>query len=113
MQPHETPHLCPVCAPACAVDDARRDRVRPRHHLARLRRLGVQCLEAAHQNIGADLVAKAPPDGYTLLMATVSTHAINPGLYKNMPYDSVKSFAPVALVGEVANVLAVNPSFPA
>ena len=38
-------------------------------------------------NIGADVVAKAPADGYTLLMATVSTHAINPGLYRSMPYD--------------------------
>src|ERR1043165_4956991 len=38
-------------------------------------------------NIGADIVAKAPPDGYTLLVATVSTHAINPGLYARMPYD--------------------------
>ena len=46
-------------------------------------------------NIGAEVVAKATPDGYTLLMATVSTNAINPGLYKHMPYDAVKDFAPV------------------
>jgi tripartite-type tricarboxylate transporter receptor subunit TctC len=64
-------------------------------------------------NIGADMVAKAPPDGYTLLMATVSTHAINPGLYRNMPYDPVKDFAPVAQVGVTPCVLAVNPSLPA
>src|SRR5690349_1679951 len=63
-------------------------------------------------NIGADMVAKAPPDGYTLLMATVSTHAINPGLYRNMPYDPVKDFAPVAQVGVTPCVLAVNPSLP-
>jgi tripartite-type tricarboxylate transporter receptor subunit TctC len=61
-------------------------------------------------NIGADLVAKSPPDGYTLLMATVSTHAINPGLYRNMPYDPVKDFAPVMQVGVTPCVLAVNPS---
>ena len=64
-------------------------------------------------NVGADLVAKAPADGYTLLLGTVGTAVTNQYLYKTMPYDSVKSFAPVALVGEVANVLAVHPSFPA
>jgi tripartite-type tricarboxylate transporter receptor subunit TctC len=63
-------------------------------------------------NIGAEVVAKAPADGYTLLMATVSTHAINPGLYKNMPYDPVNDFAPVAQVGVTPCVLAVNPSLP-
>lgn len=63
-------------------------------------------------NIGADVVAKASPDGYTLLMATVSTHAINPGLYKNMPYDPIKDFAPVGQVGVTPCVLAVNPSVP-
>jgi tripartite-type tricarboxylate transporter receptor subunit TctC len=64
-------------------------------------------------NVGAELVAKSPPDGYTLLLGTVGTAVTNQYLYKAMPYDSLKSFAPVALVGEVANVLAVNPSFPA
>jgi len=64
-------------------------------------------------NIGADIVAKAAPDGYTLLMATVSTHAINPGLYKRMPYDPVLDFAPVGQVGVTPCVLAVNPSLPA
>ena len=64
-------------------------------------------------NVGAELVAKAPPDGYTLLLGTVGTAVTNQYLYKAMPYDSMKSFAPVALVGEVANVLAVHPSFPA
>jgi tripartite-type tricarboxylate transporter receptor subunit TctC len=64
-------------------------------------------------NIGADVVAKAAPDGYTLLMATVSTHAINPGLYKRMPYDPVLDFAPVGQVGVTPIVLAVNRSVPA
>ena len=64
-------------------------------------------------NIGADVVAKAAPDGYTLLMATVSTHAINPGLYKKMPYDPVRDFAPVGQVGVTPIVLAVNRSVPA
>ena len=63
-------------------------------------------------NIGADLVAKSQPDGYTLLVGTVGTHAINPSLYAKMPYDHVKDFAPVVLVAGVPNVLVVNPSLP-
>ena len=63
-------------------------------------------------NIGAELVAKAPADGYTLLMGTVGTHAINPSLYAKMPYDHVKDFAPVILVAGVPNVLVVNPEVP-
>jgi tripartite-type tricarboxylate transporter receptor subunit TctC len=63
-------------------------------------------------NIGADVVAKAAPDGYTLLMATVSTHAINPGLYKKMPYDPVQDFTPVGQVGVTPCVLAVHASIP-
>src|SRR4029450_2942920 len=49
-------------------------------------------------SIGADLVAKSPPDGYTLLMGTVGTNAINGALYRNLPHDPVKDFTPVALV---------------
>ena len=63
-------------------------------------------------NIGAELVAKAPPDGYTLLMGTVGTHAINPSLYPRMPYDHVRDFAPVILVAGVPNVLVINPALP-
>jgi len=64
-------------------------------------------------NLGADAVAKAAPDGYTLLMATVSTHAINPGLYKKMPYDPVKDFEPIAQVGVTPTLLVAHPSVPA
>ena len=64
-------------------------------------------------NIGADQVAKSPPDGYALLMATVSTHAINPGLYRNMPYDPVRDFAPVSQIGVTPTLLGVHPSLPA
>ena len=63
-------------------------------------------------NIGADLVAKAPPDGYTILMGAVSTHAINVALYSKLPYDPVKDFAPVTLITSVPNVLVVHPSLP-
>jgi tripartite-type tricarboxylate transporter receptor subunit TctC len=62
-------------------------------------------------NIGADAVAKAAPDGYTLLMGTVGTHGINVTLYPKMPYDAVKDFAPVSLVASVPNVLVAAPSF--
>jgi len=64
-------------------------------------------------NIGTQLVAKGPKDGYTLLMTISSTQAINPALYKNPGFDPVKDFKPVGLVGAVPNVLLVNPSFPA
>jgi len=64
-------------------------------------------------NIGADAVAKAPPDGYTLLMATVSTHAINPGLYKKMPYDPIRDFAPIGQVGVTPTLLGLHPAVPA
>jgi len=63
--------------------------------------------------IGSDLVARARPDGYTLLMANVGTQAINPYLYKKMPYDSLKAFAPVSMVAELPLVLVVNPAFEA
>ena len=63
-------------------------------------------------NIGADIVAKAPPDGYTLLLGTVGTHAINPSLYSGMPYDNVKDFEPVSLIAMVTIVLVTHPSVP-
>ena len=60
--------------------------------------------------IGANLVAKSKADGYTLLLGTIATHAINPNLYPDIPYDPVKDFAPVALVATMPNLLVVNPS---
>ena len=59
-------------------------------------------------NVGADLVAKSPADGYTLLMGTVGTHGINKSLYSKMPYDPQKDFAPVTLVAGVPNVMVMN-----
>lgn len=64
-------------------------------------------------NVGADVVAKAAPDGYTLLMGTVGTHGINQSLYTKMPYDPIKDFAPITLVAAVPNVLALNAAFAA
>jgi tripartite-type tricarboxylate transporter receptor subunit TctC len=63
--------------------------------------------------LACEITAKAPPDGYTLLMASIATHAINPALYQKIPYDPVKDFAPVSLLGTTANVLVVHPSTPA
>jgi len=63
-------------------------------------------------NIGADAVAKADPDGYTILMGTIATHALNPAVMKQMPYDPVKDFAPISLLVLVPNVLEVNPELP-
>jgi len=64
-------------------------------------------------DIGAELVAKSANDGYTLLMGTVGTHAINTALYAKMPYDHVKDFVPIVLVAGVPNVLVIHPSVPA
>lgn len=61
-------------------------------------------------SIGADFVAKAPADGYTLLMATVGTHAINGSLYKKLPYDAVKDFTAIALVASAPLAIVVNAS---
>jgi tripartite-type tricarboxylate transporter receptor subunit TctC len=64
-------------------------------------------------NIGADIVAKAAPDGYTLVMGTIATHAINVSLYEKMPYDAVKDFAPVTIAASINNSLSLHPSVPA
>ena len=59
--------------------------------------------------IGADLVAKSPPDGYTLLMGTVGTNAINGALYRKLPYDPVRDFTPITLVASAPIAVVVNP----
>ena len=63
-------------------------------------------------NIAAEQTAKSAPDGYTLMMATIGTHAINLALYAKLPYHPQRDFTPVALVGESPNVLVVHPSVP-
>ncbi|WP_165720826.1 Bug family tripartite tricarboxylate transporter substrate binding protein [Bordetella trematum] len=62
-------------------------------------------------NIGADFVAKATPDGYTLVMGAVATHAINPFLFANLPFDPIQDFEPVTIVASVPNVLVMNVDF--
>jgi tripartite-type tricarboxylate transporter receptor subunit TctC len=63
--------------------------------------------------LGSDYVSRAKPDGYTLLIGNVGTLAINPSLYKKMPYDWEKSFSPISMIAELPYVLLVTPSFPA
>ncbi|MDA8444928.1 tripartite tricarboxylate transporter substrate binding protein [Paracidovorax valerianellae] len=63
-------------------------------------------------NIGGQMAARAPADGYTLFMGTVGTHAINAALYKKMPFDPVKDFAPLTRVANVPNLLVANPNQP-
>ncbi len=88
------------------------------------RLLGAKLLEAWGQavvvenraggggNIGADVVAKAAPDGYALVMGFVGSHAVNQFLFDKMPYDTMRDFAPVAMVIEAEGILAVHPSLP-
>jgi tripartite-type tricarboxylate transporter receptor subunit TctC len=64
-------------------------------------------------NIGADFVAKSPGDGTTLLVGTVGTHAINPALYANMPYNNIKDFTPISFLASTPNLLVVNNRVPA
>jgi tripartite-type tricarboxylate transporter receptor subunit TctC len=59
-------------------------------------------------NLGADLVAKSAPDGATIVMGAVATHAINPWLYSRIPYDPIRDFTPITLVAQVPNVLVMN-----
>lgn len=66
----------------------------------------------ANGNIGMDLAAKSPPDGYTLVLTVVGTWAVNPNLYKQLPFDVVKDFAPIMQVSSSPGVLVVHPSMP-
>src|SRR5688500_1942856 len=63
-------------------------------------------------NIGSDIVAKAPPDGYTLVNGTIGTHAVNATLFSKLPYDPIRDFTAVAFVVEAEGLLAVHPSLP-
>jgi tripartite-type tricarboxylate transporter receptor subunit TctC len=73
----------------------------------------VQNVAGAGGNLGAGNVARAAPDGYTILMGTVATHALNPLILKSTPYDAEKDFSPISLLVVVPNVLVVNPELPA
>ncbi|MGH8621574.1 MAG: Bug family tripartite tricarboxylate transporter substrate binding protein, partial [Burkholderiales bacterium] len=64
-------------------------------------------------NIGAEIVAKSPPDGYTLVMGSIGTHSVNVSLFSKLPYEPLRDFAPVALVMEAEGLLVLHPSVPA
>lgn len=64
-------------------------------------------------NVAMEIVARSAPDGYTVVMGTIGTCALNPSLYANLPFSVQRDFAPVMLVGSIANLLAVHPSVPA
>src|SRR5687767_5850764 len=66
----------------------------------------------ANGQVGSALVAKAPADGYTLLIGSLGTHGAAPSLYKSLPYDSVKDFEHISMVAVVGNLMVVNPSLP-
>lgn len=66
----------------------------------------------ASGNVGSNLVAKAKPDGYTLLVGSMSTHTMNQALYSKMPFDGVKDFTPIAKLALVTNTMVINPSVP-
>lgn len=72
----------------------------------------VENVVGAGGNVGAARVVKAAPDGYTILMGTVATHALNPLILKRKPYDPVTDFSPISLLAVVPNVLVVNPNLP-
>ena len=74
--------------------------------------LGIIVVEnrpGAGGNLGVDHVAKSPPDGYSLVIGAVATHAVNPWLFSKLPYDPVKDFAPITLIAHVPNVLVMAP----
>jgi tripartite-type tricarboxylate transporter receptor subunit TctC len=75
--------------------------------------VAVENRPGATGTIGADVVAKSAPDGYTLIMGHVNSHAIGPNLFAKLPYDPIRDFAAVSYVGYVPNVLAIHPSVPA
>jgi tripartite-type tricarboxylate transporter receptor subunit TctC len=72
----------------------------------------IESKPGANGQIGSDLVAKAAPDGYTLVLGPSSTHGIQPSLFKKLPYDVLRDFAGITMLGATANIIAVNPALP-
>src|SRR2546430_1430296 len=125
---------CTLCAWACAPAQAQSYPVKPIRLVvpfpaggpldSAARAIGNKLTEAWGQavvidnrpgaggNIGADAVAKSAPDGYTILMGALSTHAVNVSLYSKLPFDPIKDFTPISLVAVTPNVLVVSSSLP-
>ncbi len=72
----------------------------------------IETKPGANGQIGSDIVAKAAPDGYTLVLGPSSTHGIQPSLFKKLPYDVLRDFAGITMLGATANIIAVNPALP-
>jgi tripartite-type tricarboxylate transporter receptor subunit TctC len=87
--------------------------VMPRVEKALGQKIVIENKPGAGGNVGAEMVARAAPDGYTLLYGTNGTHSINASLYRNLRFDPVKDFAPVARMSSIAALLVVNPRVPA
>ncbi|HET7671873.1 MAG TPA: tripartite tricarboxylate transporter substrate binding protein [Burkholderiales bacterium] len=100
-------HLIVPYAPGGPVDLSAR-LIAPKLQQALGQPVVVENKPGAGGNIGADYVAKSAPDGYTLVVGAIATHAINPALYPKLPYDPVRDFQHVALLVQVPNVLVVN-----
>jgi tripartite-type tricarboxylate transporter receptor subunit TctC len=105
-------HLVVPYAPGGPVDLSAR-LIAPKLQQALGQPVVVENKPGAGGNIGADFVAKSAPDGYTLVMGAIATHAINAALYKNLPYDPVRDFRHIALLVQVPNVLVVSNEVPA
>ena len=105
-------HLVVPYAPGGPVDLSAR-LIAPKLQQALGQSVVVENKPGAGGNIGADFVAKSAPDGYTLVMGAIATHAINPALYAKLPYDPVRDFRHVALLVQVPNVLVLNTDVPA
>lgn len=110
--PSKSVHLVVPFAPAGAGDLFGRA-VAQRYKEAWGQEVVVENRGGAGGNIGAGYVAKSAPDGYTLLLGNLGVLAINPALYKEVPFDSIKSFDPISLVGGTPLLLVVHPSVPA
>ena len=110
--PSRPVHIVVPYAPGGPVDLSAR-LIAPKLQQALGQPVVVENRPGAGGNIGADAVAKSAPDGYTLVVGAIATHAINPALYPKLPYDPVRDFRHVALLVQVPNVLVVNNDLPA
>jgi tripartite-type tricarboxylate transporter receptor subunit TctC len=109
--PDRPVHLIVPFPPAGGADILART-VMPRVAQALGKPIVIENRPGAGGNVGAEYVAKAAPDGYTLLYGTNGTHAINPTLYRNLRFDAARDFAPVSRMTTIATLLIVNPQFP-
>ena len=109
--PVKTVRIYVAAAPGGGVDITAR-LLAPRLSESFRQQFVVENRAGASGNLGTEQAARAAPDGYVLLMGTIGTLAINPGLYRNLPFDTVRDFAPVVRAADSTNILTVHPSLP-